>query len=52
MTDASEVIERLRSELDAMDDLPVAEHVKRLTRTLDTIVGELDELARTIPPAR
>lgn len=42
----------IRDELSALDDRPLGEHVPALGRALDAIVRELDELARSIPPAR
>ncbi len=45
-------LDPVRATLDALDAQPVAEHVAVLGRALDAIVGELDELARSIPSSR
>ncbi|CAN5363831.1 hypothetical protein BH23ACT9_BH23ACT9_35770 [soil metagenome] len=45
-------LDGVRSALGELGDRPVAEHVGVLGRSLDVIVRELDDLARSIPPAR
>lgn len=45
-------LDEVVAELADLDDRPVADHVAVLGRALDAIVHELDELARSIPPAR
>ncbi|HUG83241.1 MAG TPA: hypothetical protein VMM13_01685 [Euzebya sp.] len=47
-----DVLDAVRARLDGLDQRPIAEHVQVLGASLDVIVGELDELARSIPPAR
>ena len=48
----SDPLDGVRTEVESLDSRPVAEHVPALGRALDAIVRELDELARSIPPAR
>ena len=43
---------QVRAGVDDLGDSPLETHVPTLSRALDAIVGELDELARSIPPAR
>jgi hypothetical protein len=45
-------LDEVRAELSELDDRPVDQHVPVLARALDAMVRELDELARSIPPAR
>ncbi len=45
-------LEDVRSAVSDLHARPVAEHVEARGRSLDVIVRELDELARSIPPAR
>lgn len=48
----ADALDDVRDQLDALEDRPVTEHVSVLGASLDAIVRELDELARSIPPAR
>lgn len=45
-------VDAVRARLDGLEELPVTHHVRELTIALDEIIGELDKLARSIPPAR
>lgn len=45
-------LDAVRGELSALEERPVGDHVAVLGRALDAIVGELDDLARSIPSAR
>lgn len=49
---AADPLDEVRTALDGLDDQPVASHVTVLAGALDTLVGQLDELARSIPSAR
>ncbi len=45
-------LDQVRTGLDGLDDQPVAQHVGVLAGALDSLVAQLDELARSIPSAR
>jgi hypothetical protein len=49
---AGDHLDAVRSEVADLADRPIGEHVPALGRALDAIVRELDDLARSIPPAR
>lgn len=42
----------IRARLNGLDQEPVSDHAALLGHSLDAIVAELDELARSIPSAR
>ncbi len=45
-------VDQIQTALDGIEQRPLAEHVGALSQSLDAIIEELDELARSIPAAR